>query len=403
MVVIKKKLHIKNLEKFNVSFSNIIVFVLVINESLGLITYFIDHLFGLNTRMISKPLDVFAFFLCVIFSFYIRKLKIIKETILYLFFFFLAFAIGIMRGNVNADFFSHVYTGIMPIILVSVGYYYCKNLLSKKDQELYLNKIFKITTWVSFIISLLYILVKKTGDFNANSAIASSISIAFIYFMINDNKKYVILCLIAILLGNKRSVMLMAGFAFLYYIYLISRKNFYKIIKYSFVILILIFIVILIYTNTNLLDRFNVFLNINKNIELNDVLNLITSNRWIEVDRTIEMFNNYKVFWLIGSGFGTTLFIDFKYIHFIHFSPFSYVLIYGSLFSILMYYFFIKENHYSINQNDSKTIYFYRVLWYSLIFASLFSSMVSTYMLFWFFLGGNAYIKKIKTYKNGGL
>ena len=129
-----------------------------------------------------------------------------------------------------------------------------------------------------------------------------------------------------------------------------------------------------------------------RDVDLEDGVSIMlaTGGRATEVISIIEWIDGDMVKWLLGSGIGASYdYIDprlqfsVEKLHYAHFSPFSYILVYGSIFTFLLYCTFFYRLYSGLNYKNN---YFYLSFAF-LFFSSFFGSILFVNPMPWFFLG----------------
>ena len=129
-----------------------------------------------------------------------------------------------------------------------------------------------------------------------------------------------------------------------------------------------------------------------RDVDLDDGVSIMlaTGGRATEVISIIEWIDGDIVKCLLGSGIGASYdYIDprlqfsVEKLHYAHFSPFSYILVYGSIFTFLLYCAFFYRLYSGLIYKNN---YFYLSFAF-LFFSSFFGSILFVNPMPWFFLG----------------
>lgn len=381
----------KTEKKENFYLKLFIVFI-ILSFLISDIEFILNYSIMPNISFISKAFSILLFFLSFIYIIINGRFKMFSQSYTLIVFAMVALLIGSIKNGINIGTFSHMYSFIMPITVSSIGYYYARNYDNSGKMRKFTNKYLKLLTIIEFSLVLLYIALRNSGNFHANSFGPRGLIFTSLFFLANKNYKFSLLSIIGIILSNKRSSVLIIGVGLLYYLYYISRGKLTKKIRNIVLIVILSVLLVLIYNYTGYLNRFKVFFEMDfSNI---NSIHSATSYRTLEMERVIrylfESANNF----LFGSGFGGEIFSRSEYVRYIHFSPLNYAFISGVPFAVLMYTFFIIDTL-KIKRKKSIQLLWIDVLWIAYFVLTFTAATVATNILTWFILGGLKY--SIKT------
>jgi hypothetical protein len=129
-------------------------------------------------------------------------------------------------------------------------------------------------------------------------------------------------------------------------------------------------------------------------------ITVATGGRWQELTGIMDHHNEVPIRWLIGAGFGGTYlwhvdlsnYSEMK--HYSHFSPSSYVFIFGIPFTLLLYYFFAKHIIKGMRRLITNPFFITFVV---SIFGSCFGANLFVDIKIWVFTGIVIYMLKHKT------
>lgn len=318
------------------------------------------------------------------------KTKIFSESILFLFFLPIALIIGFIDHGFADKTLSHLYSTIMPILSLSFGAYFCRqdqmSLKLSKDFE----KLMKFSFTIYIFIFLLYFWMTLSGRISYwGLGVNGLIMVALFMLVKQEYIKFVIMIGI-ILISGKRSILvatvLTSMIVFLPTLKLsINRKRFLAF----FLICISLWGLFVIASKTDLLRRFQLTAQFDTQDEKS--MYMATGGRWQEYLYAIDYINKNK-YWLWGGGFGSQYNVyDFagEFImkrHYSHLTPLSYILVYGSIFTFLLYCS-LTFNVIKVLINRNNRLNFFNLMYIALFINSFFGAAPLTDPLMWFFLG----------------
>ncbi|MDW7669665.1 MAG: hypothetical protein SCJ93_12635, partial [Bacillota bacterium] len=211
------------------------------------------------------------------------------------------------------------------------------------------------------------------------------------YYLSNKKWKYFLSGLILVILSGKRASLVMVLFAFLIYIYDLYRnkakdRKFFKKTK-RIILTSMVFVSAIIgylWNYTRYLNRFKLVLKFDFSNQY--AMYIATGGRSEEIFRVLEYLNEKPLRYLIGSGFGAKVEVaDNFFRHYSHFSPLAYVLIFGVLFSFLIYLLFFSKLLSRVNINHP--LYFSKLVFAGLFASSFLGAVVLNDVNFWVFYG----------------
>lgn len=317
-------------------------------------------------RSLTKISSVLFFFYALIYIIKTDKLVMLKESYLFVVCSMVPVAIGLMEYNFNSDFISHLFTFIMPIFTMSLGYSMAK-LFSYEKLKKYIKKGMGFIYYYSISIIMLFQLAVNAGYIKYSAINPIGLYTATIYFLVNKNYLRAIVGFLFIAISGKRATLVIAVFVLFYYLYLLLKTNKKYLPGIIGFFIIMTGSLFYLFNSTRYLDRFKlVFM-----FDFTDYhsMYIATGGRSVEILEIINQLNQNIFYWFFGIGFGSGVQIHEElYRHFSHFSPLAYTLVYGIFFTIFLYFFFFKE----ALIKKSETIN--TVRWYKLVYVGLFIS-----------------------------
>jgi hypothetical protein len=346
---------------------------------------FIFYLTGIDMVFLFKLPQLFYLFLIGIFHF---QKPLLKSPFIILFSLFGVFSLiyGLfINSKIDSRLFSHIYYNIIPILGVSFGLYFAKYY--NEELKVYLNKIINISYWITILILLIYFYLHFVSAQIPYWGFGTDMHM-LIPFLLTQNKYIlVILGFIFVFLSGKRATTLnVAVVAIMFFWTKIFSFNIKKVFISGVILIVMIFTIKSTY-DQGYLSRFEDTINFDTDDEYS--MTVATSGRWQEITGIIDFLNAKQYRWYIGAGFGGTYLWDasivdvYEWKHYAHFSPFTYLFIYGLPFTILLYgtLFFLMIKGFKYVGN-----HFY-ILFVVLIFGSFFGANLLIDIKIWFFIG----------------
>lgn len=291
---------------------------------------------------------------------------------------------GVINNNVGGSIFvSHLYTGLMPILMISYGRS-AFDFYSGRVVEIFyvLNKLI----YPLFIIVGCYFIAYQMG-YISYFGVSTQAAFMAIYFSLLNNKLGTVFSILVILLSGKRGALLTlvagGGFISLKKVLREPVKFFPRVLLFTIVALAIIWIIAV---NTSLLSRFSHILEIDVSSEHS--LFMATGGRSLEVLCVAEHIQAERIFFT-GGGFGESFILrhnlrtdtDSSIKGFSHFSPISLTLVYGLPYAVVLYLFLFL---YVYRNKD-------RILLSAFLFMGLVSSIGGSVLMydpfFWFVVG----------------
>lgn len=337
-----------------------------------------------------KTYFLLNFVIMAIYLLFGGKFKFFSETLLFYLFSIIPLAYGIHEYGFKSETLSHIFAVILPILGIPFGYFLGENY--KKDKSEYIfKKIMKISFFSNAIIVILFQLSVTIGLSRYPAVAPTGLILSTIYYLSNKEWKYFLGGIVLVALSGKRASLVMVLFALLIFIYDLyrnktkDRKFFKKTKRIIGASMVLVSAIIgYLWNYTRYLNRFKLVLK----FDFSDpyAMYIATGGRSEEIFRVLEYLNEKPLRYIIGSGFGAKVEVaDNFYRHYSHFSPLAYVLIFGLLFSILIYLLFFNKLLSKVNINHP--LYFSKLFFAGLFASSFLGAVVLNDVNFWIFYG----------------
>ncbi len=343
------------------------------------------YLFGLNLTIYQKFVSI-AIVLIALIYFLNYGLRISTPTLFLFIFSIFSFFYGFYNNGLNLFFLSHIYSILMPLLMVSFGINFKFNL------DKYFHSFIKVLKY-SFIVNIIFITIYIFTHYFIHiwDYFGFATNLAYLTPLLFYKRKYRIFYISFILdfFSGKRMTLLTSV-----YLYVREKQKSLNILKFLFFIFLFLsisFLIFLKYQDSDSLSRISNVVNVVISDEKS--LSIATSGRSDEVFNLIEKMNSNKFSYYIGSGFGASyLSYDYRGLeqseikHYAHISPFYYIFIFGVPFTLIFYFFLFKsvlKNKNTDNQNELLL----RGLFMSYFIMSFFGSILFVSPIFWFYLG----------------
>lgn len=312
------------------------------------------------------------------------------------------FFYSLIRGwdnNISSYFASHIYSGLMPILMVAYG----RELYRKYGGDV--DDIFSIFNYIAlplFLLIIIYFVAYKFGFINY-FGVSTQAAFLAVYFLVKKDgaKLNAILATLTIFLSGKRGglLTLLSGGGYLFIRGLINNPK--KFILLFFPLLIGVSMALwLIAEETELLNRFTPVLKVD--ITNEQSLFLATGGRSLEVSSIAKHIQEENIL-LSGGGAGESFILlhnlredsDFSIKGFSHFSPLSLTLVYGLPYTIAVYLMLIYIALRCRN-DDNGILSVFLVMG---LFSSLGGSVLMYDPFFWFVVGLASIEKKKRSHE----
>jgi hypothetical protein len=284
----------------------------------------------------------YIFLILVLIVFHFRyKLRLSFISHLFILFGTLSLVHGVIVNPVGKASVIHFYSTVMPILAISFGCYFVEYANTRTVKLFY--KMLKYCFYMLSVLICIYLYLYLTGSINYYG-IGTKIPYFSAYFLVVSNNLGFMASILITLMTGKRSMLIAVAAQFLIYYHRI-KLNVLRIDIKSMTLLLSLILIFLVGVDYNIFYRFESLFNFNFNLDDSYSLYIITSGRSAEVFAIFEHFQREDLSWFFGGGFGevysyTAAFGEDAYeveSHYAHFSPIFYVLVYGLIFTTLLY------------------------------------------------------------------
>lgn len=263
--------------------------------------------------------------------------------------FFLVFVIGalkgVLQGNMNSAFLSHVYYVMMPVIMLSYGWLFMGVYQRSDKLRNNFSKVMYISYYFGVVIILAFILAYQWGLAKYDAIGLWNLIFSGPYLLYQQHGTiYFGLSLLLTLLSGKRGAMVVFSLYLVIYFFIIKKT---KISNISILLAGIIFLV-----SFFVIQEMAAFDRVYRSIVAfqEGDYDMVFAMRWSESISAIAYLNDRFDHWLIGAGFGAQFLPwpdlpDYeKYLsHYTHFSIISYILFGGVIFAFYIYLVLIGQ------------------------------------------------------------
>ena len=352
------------------------------------------YLFGFPVSFLIKIPFLLYYLLIVVFHI-MRNLKFRLSFLSYLFLiiFFFSFLIGLIEGNnIDGKFLSHIYFTSIPVLGISFGI----SLAESYDQkyELFFFKIINVCFYVTTIILLVYFYLYFITGSISYWGFGTDLHLIIPFLFAQGKNALVIIGILLVVLSGKRATLLNVVIEFLLiYSTKLKQLSFISLPK-TLLYVSLIIAIFFFAEGQGAFSRFEATID----YDLSDETSMMyaTGGRWTEITGIIDYHNSKPYRWFTGAGFGgkylwfLPLENSYELKHYAHFSPLSYIFIYGFPFTTILYisffYYFKKGFKHILNP--------FVIIFYIGVFSSFFGANLFVDMKLWVFFGIFFYILK---------
>lgn len=205
--------------------------------------------------------------------------------------------------------------------------------------EIKFDRYFKFNAWLLFLFFVFYFLSFKLGII-PYWGLSSVLPLVLPFFLVRDNRFYILLTLAACLLSGKRSIILICVLQIIFYYSVMLKGSIVKKIYLLSLVLVLLTIVVAFFPS--MFVRFGALFANDGPIDYS----AITSGRFDEIVIFYEKFSSDWLGSLFGFGLGSSVNVDYAFgssraLHYSHFSPFGIMLIGGIFLAVFVYSIFL--------------------------------------------------------------
>lgn len=359
------------------------------------IVLILHYLYGFSISGILIKTPFILYYLLLVIYHIKHKFKFEFSFISYLFsfYFFFSLFIGLLEGNnIDGKFLSHIYYTSMPILGISFGISLAQSYDHK--YELFFLKIVNVCFYVTTIILLVYSYSYFITGSISYWGFGTDLHLIIPFLLYQGRYFYVIIAFLLVLLSGKRATLLNVTMEFLLiFSYKLKKLSFRSFPKLIFSI-ILIFFLFTYALNQGVFERFEATIN----YDISDETSMMyaTGGRWTEITGIIDYHNSKPYRWITGAGFGgrylwfLPLENSYELKHYAHFSPVSYIFIYGAPFMIILYISFFYYSKKSLKYVRNPFV----IIFIIGIFSSFFGANLFVDIKLWVFCGIFLYILK---------
>ncbi len=198
----------------------------------GIITmtvYFLNTISAVFTPYLGiyKIALILQVVLAGIYIFVIDKgIYLNKIAAAFLLFLPVGMVLGIIKGQLNTKYLSHMYFYMMPILLMSFGYAFYREYETNENLQRYVKKIMFIATVVFSIYVISFTVASRLGLLRYNNYGMTLGTYAMTFYLCGSNLEILMgYLLIVINIMTKKRVTLVASVALLIIAYFIGKKT----------------------------------------------------------------------------------------------------------------------------------------------------------------------------------
>ena len=359
--------------------------------------------FGINSNFYARFPYVIVFLLSLTYLLALKG-RIINHPLNYVFFGVLI--IGMFKGawentlsNMASSgvpiFFSHIFYVVMPIVMISYGWFFFDDYKRSLKLQTLLSKMMYFAFYFGVGIVIVFAIAFHSG-FAAYDAIGLWNFVYSAPYLLYQSHGlgYFGVAFLATIIAAKRGILVVI-FAYIFIFYVFARG--FRIL-WIFVVVTLITAFFASYMFSDLLssDSARLLRTVYSLQEGN--LNEASAGRWVEAISALEHLNSSAEHLLFGAGFGAKFlpwpdlpgYTDY-WSHYTHFGIISYFWIGGLLLPIVVYAYLISTGvnlilKIKLGQIDRSNYHFVYWLW-GIIIISLLGAVLMNNSFLWFVIG----------------
>ncbi len=311
-------------------------------------------------------------------------------SVLFLLFGTWSLGYGLVVSGVNGPFISHLFATVTPVAAISAGVGFARNY--GPEQRRFLRRVLQAGVWLSLMNVGIYLYLHLVTGSVVYFGFGSHLGFLVAYLLIDRRFGTYLLGLAAVVLSGKRSTTIVYVLVSAVYAAPTSMRRLARVPRLRIVALVAAlaiaggFAAQYLY-RVNYFRRFETTLKFDLRDERS--MFLATSGRWHEVIGVGRALNEHPIHWILGKGMGAQYTVEplekreIEIRHYSHFSPFGYLLVFGSLFTVLLYAGMLRT---LIRKRRYRSRFFY-LGWLSLFAASFFGATLFVDPKVWFLYG----------------
>lgn len=297
---------------------------------------------------------------------------------------------GLVVRGVNDPFVSHLYAMVMPVAAISAGAGFARRY--GPDERRFLRRVLLAGVWMSIVSVAAYLYLHHVTGSIAYFGFGSHLGFLVAYLLADRRFATYLLGLVAVVLSGKRSTTIVYVLATAAYAAPVSIRRLARVPRLRTVALATLLAVAGAFAaqylyQINYFRRFETTLR----FDLRDERSMFqaTSGRWHEVVGIGKALNEQPIYWVLGKGMGAEYTVEplatreIEVRHYSHFSPFGYLLVFGGVFTALLYGGLLRT---LVAKRRYRRRFFY-LGWLSLFAASFFGAILFTDPKVWFLYG----------------
>lgn len=330
-------------------------------------------------------------FLLAFFYGMTKKITLIFETKLLLGFSIIPFFVGAFRYGLSKEVFSHLFMLVISVFGTSFGFNIAKDLYDPKNQR-FIDSVFRFCFFFD-IISLVLFNIAIYNNYVIYPAIFPvGLVYSSIYFLSKGRLIYFLGGAVSVfLLSGKRAPMIIFLVVLIVHaLCMFSGNNVTKKTKFRLAGIMTLFLALIapvtlyLWTFTSALNRVKDVLS----FSFSDVdsFSKATAGRSDEIIKIFSALNKNPQDFVLGAGYGFKVeVLEDYYRHYSHFSPLTFLMIYGAPIAVILY--FTTLSKLISKQNVLANSYFFYLFFLGYFIHSLSGATVVADIHYWVFFG----------------
>jgi len=351
--------------------------------------------FNLSSNFYLRFSYLFIVFIAFFYLIAIKgRIVVTFLSVTFLFAFLIGSFKGLIEGHLNSAFLSHVFYTLMPLIMISYGWYFFDDYKKSVAIQKYLSLVMHLSFFSGLAIIILFQFAYRAGFANYNAIGIWNLVFSGPFLVYREfGFLYFALSVMVSLASGKRGTMI----AFVAYgILAFWLTNLAGKIKYIALVTFALTFAFLVSSDFIATSASRIYQTL---VTLQEYgIDQATSGRWSEAASAISYLNSRIDHWIIGPGFGARFlpwpdrpdYADY-YSHYTHFGVVSYVWVGGLFMSCLIYAALLrtgislgyKAKHHLISKTDYTFVFW---LW-GIIAISMFGAVLMNNAYLWFIIG----------------
>lgn len=285
-----------------------------------------------------KITTILELIIAIVYLLFVEKrVKMNWLSYVFLFFCMVGMLTGIVYRQFNSKFLVHIFTYLMPVIMMAFSYYFYQEYQENRKLRSFMYTMMLAGLILYSISVVVFRILYSQGGMRYNALGTPWGMYAEPFLLCSNSLGQIIWGYVALamsVLSGKRAILLAVVLAWICSLCMLNRRR-----KVAAVHLLMtmgaVFAAVFLFLKTNIFAR--MVLTLTNMFGEGADLYAATSGRNYEIEVIVDYINQNPSMWLTGIGFGGMVWVKELYRHYSHFSPLGYVMTGGIFASVSIY------------------------------------------------------------------